>query len=328
MKIAKLLIIFLMPFSMSGKASSRLETKFQYIEVKANYEDEISFLFNVKSGVIFEKKITINGYYADKNREIVSFSTKSNNYEKEYSFVNKIQNYTKLEFLLYLNSNLIETHTVNINKSYGLVNDLKNQTITTSPLGFIYTPTYGEKYISETFNFENVPQTLTIDRYQRIQFDNYRFSYNEYDGFKKLDIGEVYLVLPTAKIYFSKFKNENNIPQIELCFKKDEQKNNYYLSLKNKLYVNPTNLDMSPNKEEGYVETDHFYISDVIFKNCKNVPLNIVMLRVGLCQMNVLDNVRFAVETQLIGNCSNSRYCVKENTSEPNFELGKVVKYS
>lgn len=313
---------------MSGKASSRFETKFQYIEVKAKYEDEISFLFNVKSGVTLEKKITINGYYADKQREIVSFSTKSSNYEKSYSFISKTQNYTKLEFLLYLNSSVIETHTVNINKSYGLVNDLKNQIITTSPSGFIYTPTYGEKYVSETFNFENTPQILTIDRYQRIQFDNYRFSYDEFDGFKNLNINEVYLTMPSSRNYFSKFKNENNIPQIELCFKKDEQKNNYYLSLKNKLYVNPTNLDMSPNQEEGYVETDHFYISDLIFKNCKNIPLNIVMLKVGLCQMNIFDNVRFSMETQLIGNCSNSRYCVKESTSEPNFDLGKVVKYS
>ena len=77
------------------------------------------------------------------------------------------------------------------------------------------------------------------------------------------------------------------------------------------MYVNPYTLEMSSFKMQNEVKTNKIYFPVNKKKDFLGEKFNIVVSNCGLNKYNLIFEITYDVFRDLVGNCSNSDFCIK-----------------
>ena len=89
-----------------------------------------------------------------------------------------------------------------------------------------------------------------------------------------------------------------------------EQKDSFTFELANTYYVDPATLLMSKNPKNGYVQTRHIFLPVNEMQNQDKYEAYISMESFGINNDYLIYNFKICALENLIGNCTNSLYCV------------------
>ena len=161
-------------------------------------------------------------------------------------------------------------------------------------------------YATEKFQFPNYIDYLNIDTYYYLDVSSVDFIYT------------LKTSMPYESAYISFEDSDNLFPYIQ----HDEED---YISVPLKIikkglfstfeyaktmYVHPKRLQMSLVPLEGFVATKHFYLPVNHKEDFLDRKIHIEIKNAGVCNTNIIWDLSYLANTNIIGSCSNSDYCV------------------
>ena len=159
---------------------------------------------------------------------------------------------------------------------------------------------------SETYDFTDTNEYITVDDYSRIDISTVTFDYYPRPtlGFKN-----AYLeIVDYENIYPNMTKFNDNIIRVPL--KADPKSMNIKFKYNTKMYVNQSTLDMSDLPLEGYTETTSFYLPFGKQEKMNNNELRIFINESGFDLADITIPLRFIEDRNYFGFCSDSDYCI------------------
>lgn len=166
-------------------------------------------------------------------------------------------------------------------------------------------------YIEEKFTFSDLVNYFKFDTYYRLSLSQFVFNVELYNSYTYL---ESYILLENLVPSLSSLTNlEGNNSKIPLSLKIDE---NFTISLQFKdiLYVEPGSLHMSTTPKTGFVKTRYFYLPTNRKEEVLNQTFTFVIKEIGFNKTSLKWDMNLESVINLIGDCSNSEYCVVGGT--------------
>lgn len=334
-KFLKILLILPCLFSSSNRrATTTTLGKFTYIQVSpySYYERNVAIRFKYSSRVAASFTFIVYATYSSNTKQdsLYNETLKVRSLDKELSYEPTLFYKDTILHFVIRNANkvIIESHNVNLKQfSSSIQNENVNGEHQVDSLCYIYTPTSGEQYISESFEFNNFDTYKELDKYQRLDFSTYRFKFSSYENVDLTYYSAFFLFLNSNGWLNDVDDKSGNACSLKLKINYDEEKDEYYLSLLNDLYIDPVSLKSSSSYKEGYVKTNYLYFP---YEGLSNSLIDYALLTlcdVGLNKSNFLVKTTFSLNKTLLGDCSTSTYCVKENYATPDFVSGKTKEF-
>ena len=182
-------------------------------------------------------------------------------------------------------------------------------------------------YISTTYDVNNVvidPDRATSRKREAVYFPSILSYFNE-DYYYRLNLNgllvnyQCFMPFPgcSAKLTFVDYDHifrsldsKDEVPIVEIPLQFVANTGQISFKFPDKMYVNPTTLDMSLTPKSGFQETSHFYLP----VNRKNSLIDQVftfeVTNFGYAKTAFSYDITYVNNRSLIGDCENSDYCV------------------
>ena len=280
------------PLSMYGS------TSFMELDIQASSANPLTVSVYIVNDTFTEGKLIFAGAYKSSTIETFEYDNTYTRDENKIKIVCK-QTKVRIQTEYYLDVGLVSTSTNSLNSSYytyvskGTIAEYSNEDGIDDSKQILVFKGFEEKYIP--------------DYYHKIDFSNFKIE-DDISLNIPLFCESATFSITNPNGTFEAFGNDSAIT-IPLALVKDEAKK-YHLGFKNKLYVNPITLEMSPTKKNGYVETNHFYLprNGKQKENAYNCTIKIS--RMGIDYANFYSVFKYKSVLNTLGNCRNSEYCI------------------
>lgn len=175
----------------------------------------------------------------------------------------------------------------------------------------------------DVFQFQNFTPYVEDEFYSYFKLNF--FSFMSQNNFT---YQEAYLLIKDENLYYRRFPKslKSNYREIPLKIMQDELES-YFFLFKNKLFVDPDTFLMSPNKIDGYLETNYFYFPKERFANEQEIAMMIVVTNCGQNEVTINYEFTYYSHLNFIGDCQNSKYCIQTSTNnnEASSEYEEVI---
>ncbi|MCR5308764.1 MAG: hypothetical protein K6E21_01465 [Bacilli bacterium] len=191
----------------------------------------------------------------------------------------------------------IDSRTVNVTKD-------KIDGLVSSNVSFQFV---GKKVVSfyDNFNFIGFKDYIDAENYSFIDLKSNTFLYNntlEYSS------AELYIYDPEKKFQYLKHDRGNNVI-FPLTLNNELEIKNFVLG--RNYYVNPYNLQTLTIKSLDTIQTNLIYLPINSKSSFLGSNMKIVLNDCGLNKYKLIFDITYDVSRNLVGNCSDSDYCVK-----------------
>lgn len=184
-----------------------------------------------------------------------------------------------------------------------------------------------KQYIDDYFVNEDIvvdPDNYSQFKDEKIRFDR-TYDYFNVDSYYKLDLNdalityECTLPCPTciAHLHFTDFlrifpylDSDDAVPNVEIPLRVIQKKTGVCFAFPSNMYVKPQTLEMSLIAKPGFTETSHFYLPKNRCEELMDQVFTIVAEEFGYAKTSFSWDMRYTNANRLIGDCSNSDYCV------------------
>lgn len=274
-------------------------------------------VLKVTTNSLIDKPIIGRLCIYDNNNKLISMSKSAEQYISKYSpvtlyltmnFPSGIDNSGFIIDFDLLEENVIKwTSKANIK----LINDkeinvLSNKAYVTPATSFYFK---GKNIITltEKYDFDNIYDYFPVDYYQKLDISKFSFNYKSsanltYDG-------ATLFIYDTKRIFPHLQHEEDDITlRIPLEIYKDNSE--YHIRYGCNLYVDPTTFKMSFVFQPNYKKTNSFYLPINRKKDILDTKFEIVLYECGDNKITFNWELDYLVDTNIVGNCSDSAYCV------------------
>lgn len=283
-------------FENKGGGNITIYSRVSYLD---NLEEITLFSKNIGKVVNYEDYFYINTKYIENDNTFLNFSAWSD-----------YQEVTNVSFTLFKRTN----NYITIKNDDSFYDEVAGQ----------YTDNLGRRqYFEESISFEGVNDYYEANSFY-IDLDFLVIDYySQYDP-NYLENKVVNLEIIDEENIFPLISNINGKKVFEFELHKKENEK-FYLSLRDKIYLNKTTNLISKENKEGFVRVDRIYIP----KNRSTRKLDLELKFTNFGYQNLLLNMYFVYEFayNLIGACSSSLNCIEINESNyypPNSERIEV----
>ena len=159
-----------------------------------------------------------------------------------------------------------------------------------------------------TYNFSALTDYFKIDNYYRLSISLLKFSISS--GIRITDENSYIYLKNPAECFSSLMNNEGEV-KIPINIKQSTSTTKY-IEFSDTFYVEPSSLKMSLTPKIGYVQTKYFYFPINKLQDVLKQKFIFKLNNVGskYSRVNITFAVDFNTEINLIGDCSNSEYCL------------------
>ena len=160
---------------------------------------------------------------------------------------------------------------------------------------------------SETYNFENSNEYITIDDHSKLDLSSYSFTYSPIYNFKS---DEMYLeIIDYENIYPNLDKNEDNLT-IRVPLKTKIVSARYTFDYDASMYVNPQTLEMSTRQISGYEQSNALYVPIFSQSKLQNNEIKIHLIGAGFDKSDITIPLKYIFDSNYFGFCDDSDYCI------------------
>ena len=189
-----------------------------------------------------------------------------------------------------------------------------------------------KRYIFNYYVIEDI--VVDPDNYPRVKDEKIRFDktldYFNSDNYYRLSLNDVLITyecgLPfpgcIAHLHFVDYlksfpylDSENEVPTFDIPLRTIIKNNGISFAFPEVMYVKPTTLDMSLEARPGFVPTSYFYLPKNRCEDILDQVFNVVVNDFGHGKTSFTWNVRYLNNQRLVGDCTNSDYCVIGETT-------------
>ena len=159
---------------------------------------------------------------------------------------------------------------------------------------------------NEQFQFPDYIDYFNIDTYHRLNLDSVTFSYTCKRSFT---YSAAYLRIydhTNAFPYISKDGDDAFMVPLKVI----TVGNKMGFAFKNKFYVNPDTAQISLEAKAGFVLTKYFYLPKNGREDLLDKKMDVLLFGAGYGSSNITWNLTFLASNNLLGDCSDSDYCI------------------
>lgn len=277
----------------------------------------------------------LQGYYMPKRggknfRERISLGIGDGSYI--YTYTTKAHNNTlgqKVEMLFNLPfSSLMTSAGIN-----GTIEILNSANTAVNTISFKIKPSPRSKinvkdYIYEYYQSPDV--VVDIDDYENKHIEQFTFDgfidYFNTDYYYRIDLSELSMTYSSPKSFpscrgnlhfvdynkiFPYLDNQEAVPSFDIPVVAEENEGKITFRFENTMYVNSQTLDMSLVARPGFQLTKYFYLPINKNKELLNQVFTLEMNEFAHSKVSFDWDIRYVNDRNLIGDCSNSDYCVQ-----------------
>lgn len=182
-------------------------------------------------------------------------------------------------------------------------------------------------YTNEYFVIEDVivdPDDYQTHRFEKIKFDK-TYDYFDVDNYYRLPLEDTFityecgLLFPgcTAHLHFTDYlkvfpylDNDKEVPTFDIPLKVNGKIGGVSFSFPSVMYVNPSTLDMSLEARPGFSATRYFYLPKNRSEELLDQTFYLAVKDFGYGKTSFTWPIKYTNNHHLIGDCSNSDYCV------------------
>lgn len=158
---------------------------------------------------------------------------------------------------------------------------------------------------TETFDFTDLNEFLTVERNNILDLSHLKFKYNCPHDFSS---GDIYLKI---KDYSDLFPNLNHFNgEVSLKMKFVQNDNEISLMLNEPLYVNKNTYELSSIPLDNYEETDKFYLPKGKEGLLEDNEIYIFIKDAGYSLTDFTIPFNFYLNNKYVGECYDSDYCI------------------
>ena len=252
-------------------------------------------------------KIT-NDYYPD-GLELFRKSYKKNvteTYVYDNSYT-RLSNIISISFTTKSFSNVTYDNEVQLSESSAIRLNNEDYNYESKSKTIYFSKKGGIKNLPEKLRFVNFSDIYVADYYHKLDLSDFYIIDNS-EFTHDVSCGDILLEIKNLN---GAFKNLNPVKDsLQIPLKLAKKGSRYFLTPNVLLYVNPTTLDMSSAKKEGYVPTNCIYFprNGKRFEN--EYSCRIGIMDFGLDRNQIVTSFKYKSLHNIIGDCRNSEYCV------------------
>ena len=168
-------------------------------------------------------------------------------------------------------------------------------------------PLYYEEKHLESYKFRGFIDYFNEDNYYRLHLDNL---YIDYDCFRPFPGAIAFLHFTDYNRVFPYLDNDDEIPSFDIPLRVIYEDSTVIFEYPQTMYVNPKTLEMSLNPETDMVATSHFYLPRNKLSSLVDQDFYLNVSSFGYGCSSFSWKMRYVNNRNLIGDCSNSDYCV------------------
>lgn len=161
-------------------------------------------------------------------------------------------------------------------------------------------------YTGEYFEFENFYDYFLVDEYYRLKLDQYKCNFSISRMYRWVD---AYIELINPQPCFQYLCNDEGVAKLNLICRNHED-SYFSLEFEGPFYVNPQTKEMSVTPRNGFRETHYFYFPINCKEQVQKQEFRISIIGMGYWETNMIWSSYLTTDTNLIGDCSTSKYCV------------------
>lgn len=183
-------------------------------------------------------------------------------------------------------------------------------------------------YINDYYQSPDV--VVDIDDYENKHIEQFRFDgfidYFNTDSYYRIDINDLYMTYNSPKAFapcrgslefvdynkvFPYLDNQEPVPSFNIPVIAEENEGIISFRFENMMYVNPQTLDMSLIARPGFQLTKYFYLPVNKSEELLDQVFTLKMEDFAHSHVSFDWDIRYVNDRNLIGDCSNSDYCVQ-----------------
>lgn len=158
----------------------------------------------------------------------------------------------------------------------------------------------------DDFNFTGFKEYVDADNYHSLDFRGNTFLCNQ----ENLNYGSASLAFIDQKRVFKYLSHDSNGKiNIKLVVAENKEKKGF--SVLDNIFVNPYTLDIATYKIPEGIKINKIYFPVNKKIEFLGKTFSIVLSKCGLNKYNLIFDITYDVFRDLVGNCSNSDYCIK-----------------
>ena len=189
-------------------------------------------------------------------------------------------------------------------------------------------PTINPKlYINDYFINKDIvvdPDNYSKSRFEKIRFDQ-ALDYFNVDNYYRLSLND-FIITYECDVPFSScvahlhyvdylkvfpyLDSDDDVPIVEIPLGVKNIFNRVWFSFPSNMYVNPASLEMSLVAKPGFVATPYFYLPKNKCEELLDQTFTIMVEEFGHGKTRFNWDIKYTNNHRLIGDCSNSDYCV------------------
>ncbi len=182
-------------------------------------------------------------------------------------------------------------------------------------------------YINDYYVTDDIvvdPDQYSTNHSERIRF-NETLDYFNVDNYYRLSLEDTFISYECGKsfpgcvahLHFTDFlrifpylDNEKLVPYFDIPLRTIKKNNGVLFAFPSVMYVKPETLEMALEAKPGFKSTSYFYLPKNKCESLLDQEFSIVVSEFGYSKTSFTWNMRYTNNQRLIGDCSNSDYCV------------------
>ena len=161
--------------------------------------------------------------------------------------------------------------------------------------------------ISEKYKFDHFLDYFNVDNYYRLDLEDV---YITYSSPKTCPPGLAHLHFVDYLSLFPYLDSDDPVPTFDIPLTTKSVAGHIYFTFPSIMYVKPQSLEMSLVARPGFVQTKYFYLPVNHCKDLLDQTFTLVVDEFGHNKNSFSWDIRYINNRNLIGDCSNSDYCV------------------
>lgn len=257
--------------------------------------------YNASTGAAYSKT-TKKQHYASTGTTVIEFPVSLSKYFSSSGL--------KFEFIIYQSGTVISRSDATIfpmeQKSINVTKD-KIKSLVSKDVAFKIENNSLITY-HDDFNFTGFKDYVDADNYHSLDFRGNTFLSNQ----KNLSYSSASVAFTDPKKVFKYLSHDNSGKiNIKLNLTEDNEKKGFKVI--DNIYVNPYTLDIATYQIPEGIKTNKIYFPVNKKNEFLGETFDIVLSNCGLNKYNLIFQITYDVFRDLVGNCSNSDYCIKGN---------------
>ena len=162
-------------------------------------------------------------------------------------------------------------------------------------------------YNRDEFDFSYLGDDISEEKYLYIDFNKVKFKYLNEIPFSYSSVTATFIDYYNSFPYLNKF-NQFTLLNLDLGFNKDNQL--YFIKLADGYYVDPLTLMMSANKQDGFVETNTFFLPKNKQDILDGMAINFNFNDFGYAKNRYYFSLKYYYGNTILGDCATSDFCI------------------